>query len=80
VSSYFLFLRTNDVENRKPPRFRSGGIFDVDVDKYVLFTDFAPLFSLFGDDVTKQFLSTSIGRADDILLGIAPVGIPTIII
>jgi hypothetical protein len=44
-----------------------------------LFTDFAPLLSLFGDEITKQFLSTAMSWADDILLGIAPIGIMTTI-
>jgi hypothetical protein len=43
------------------------------------FSDFAPLLILFGDEFTKQFLATSIGWADDILLGIAPIGIITVI-
>jgi hypothetical protein len=45
-----------------------------------LFTDFAPLLQLFGDEVTKQFLSTSMGLGDDILLSIAPIGIITIVV
>lgn len=45
-----------------------------------LFTDFAPLLSLFGDEITKQFLSTSMGWEDAILLGIAPIGIMTAIV
>jgi hypothetical protein len=44
------------------------------------FSDFAPLLTLFGDEFTKQFLATSMGWADDILLGIAPIGIITVII
>jgi hypothetical protein len=44
------------------------------------FTDFAPLLTLFGDEITKQFLSTSVGWADNILLGTAPIGIMTAII
>jgi hypothetical protein len=42
---------------------------------YGLFTDFSPLLTLFGDEVTKQFLGTSMGLGDDILLGVAPIGI-----
>jgi hypothetical protein len=45
-----------------------------------LFTDLAPLLALFGDEITKQFLSTSMGWADDILLGIAPIGIITAVV
>ncbi|PMD64276.1 uncharacterized protein K444DRAFT_714174 [Hyaloscypha bicolor E] len=45
-----------------------------------LFTDIAPLLVLFGDETTKQFLSTSMGWADNMLLAICPIGIMTIII
>ena len=44
------------------------------------FTDFAPLLTLFGDEVTKQFLATSMGIADSILLGVAPIGLMTVIV
>jgi hypothetical protein len=44
------------------------------------FSDFAPLLTLFGDEVTKQFLATSMGMADNVLLSIAPLGIMTIIV
>lgn len=44
------------------------------------FSDFAPLLTLFGDEVTKQFLALSMGMADNILLGIAPIGVITIIV
>ena len=44
------------------------------------FFDLAPLLTLFGDVITKQFLSTSTGMADTILLGIAPIGIMTVIV
>jgi len=45
-----------------------------------VFSDFAPLLTLFGDEITKQFLSTSTEWADNILLGTAPIGIMTVII
>ena len=45
-----------------------------------LFTDLAPLLALFGEQMTKQFLSMSLGWADNLLLGMAPVGILTIVI
>ncbi|KAF8860615.1 hypothetical protein BDZ45DRAFT_588219, partial [Acephala macrosclerotiorum] len=32
------------------------------------------------EEITKQFLSTSVGWADNIILGIAPIGIMTVII
>lgn len=45
-----------------------------------LFSDLAPLLTLFGEQVTKQFLSMSMGWADDILLAMGPLGIITVII
>jgi len=45
-----------------------------------LFTDLAPLVALFGQDVSKQFLSQSIDWWDDILFAMAPVGILTIVL
>lgn len=44
------------------------------------FTNFAPLLTLFGDEVTKQFLATSMGLPDAVVLGIAPIGIMTVIV
>lgn len=35
-------------------------------------TDLAPLITLFGEQVTKQFLSESIGILDNIIFGLAP--------
>lgn len=45
-----------------------------------LFTDLAPLLTLFGEQVTKQFLSMSMGWADNILLGVGPLGIITVVV
>ncbi|KAL2672870.1 hypothetical protein Neosp_013586 [[Neocosmospora] mangrovei] len=45
-----------------------------------LFTDLAPLLTLFGEQVTKQFLSMSMGTEDDVLLAMGPLGIITIIV
>ena len=45
-----------------------------------LFSDLAPLLTLFGEQVTKQFLSMSMGWADNILLAMGPLGILTIIV
>lgn len=45
-----------------------------------LFSDLAPLLTLFGEQVTKQFLSLSMGWADDILLAMGPLGIMTVIV
>lgn len=44
------------------------------------FADFSALLTLFGDETTKQFLATSISGLDTVLLGIAPLGIMTIIV
>ncbi|KAK4443355.1 hypothetical protein QBC34DRAFT_362061 [Podospora aff. communis PSN243] len=45
-----------------------------------LFSDLAPLLTLFGEQVTKQFLSMSMGWADNVLLGMGPLGVITIIV
>ena len=39
-----------------------------------------PLLTLFGEQITKQFLSTSLGWADGILLAMGPIGIMTVIV
>ncbi|KAG9498558.1 hypothetical protein J7337_009366 [Fusarium musae] len=45
-----------------------------------LFSDLAPLLTLFGEQVTKQFLSMSMGWADNILLAMGPLGVITIVV
>ena len=45
-----------------------------------LFSDLAPLLTLFGEQVTKQFLSMSLGWEDNVLLAMGPLGILTIIV
>jgi len=45
-----------------------------------LFSDLAPLLTLFGEQVTKQFLSMSMGWEDNVLLAMGPLGILTIIV
>ncbi|KAJ4329032.1 hypothetical protein N0V84_000382 [Fusarium piperis] len=45
-----------------------------------LFSDLAPLLTLFGEQVTKQFLSMSMGWADNVLLAMGPLGIITTIV
>ncbi|KLU85217.1 hypothetical protein MAPG_04247 [Magnaporthiopsis poae ATCC 64411] len=45
-----------------------------------LFSDLAPLLALFGERVTMQFMSQSMGWADNIILAMAPLGIITAII
>ncbi|KAL4876250.1 hypothetical protein BJY04DRAFT_223187 [Aspergillus karnatakaensis] len=58
----------------------SGNEFDGPDFSNNLFTDLAPLLTLFGEQVTKQFLSQAMGYGDDILLAMAPLGIITCII
>ncbi|CAJ0547459.1 Ff.00g042130.m01.CDS01 [Fusarium sp. VM40] len=45
-----------------------------------LFSDLAPLLALFGERVTMQFMSQSMGWADNIILAMAPFGIITAIV
>ena len=45
-----------------------------------LFSDLAPLLALFGEQVTKQFLSMSFGWVDNIMLAMGPLGIITIVV
>ncbi|KAM0420369.1 hypothetical protein ACHAPT_011788 [Fusarium lateritium] len=45
-----------------------------------LFSDLAPLLALFGERVTMQFMSHSMGWADNIIIAMAPLGIITIIV
>jgi ankyrin repeat protein len=42
-----------------------------------LFTDLGPLIALFGEQVSKQFLSQSLGLAGSVLFAMAPLGIIT---
>ncbi|KAF1958101.1 hypothetical protein CC80DRAFT_383924, partial [Byssothecium circinans] len=43
-------------------------------------SDIAPLITLFGEQVTKQFLSESTGFLDNIIFGMAPLGILTAVV
>lgn len=45
-----------------------------------LFSDLAPLLTLFGEQVTKQFLSMSMGWEDNVLLAMGPLGILTVVV
>jgi hypothetical protein len=45
-----------------------------------LFSDLAPLLTLFGEQVTKQFPSMSMGWADNLLLAMGPLGVMTIVV
>jgi hypothetical protein len=43
-------------------------------------TDLAPLITLFGEQVTKQFLSESVGLLDNIIFGLGPLGVLTAVV
>jgi hypothetical protein len=43
-------------------------------------SDLAPLLALFGDQATKQFLSLSMGWADNVMVTMGPLGILTIVV
>ncbi|EEP77677.1 conserved hypothetical protein [Uncinocarpus reesii 1704] len=45
-----------------------------------LFSDLAPILTLFGEHVAKQFMAGSLGWADNILFAMAPLGIITAIV
>lgn len=45
-----------------------------------LATDLAPLITLFGDQVTKQYLSESVGFLDTLIFALAPLGIITAVV
>ncbi|KHO01297.1 ankyrin 2,3/unc44 [Metarhizium album ARSEF 1941] len=45
-----------------------------------LFSDLGPVLALFGEKVTMQFMSEAMGRADSIILAMAPIGILTIVV
>ncbi|KAK0710555.1 hypothetical protein B0T21DRAFT_387446 [Apiosordaria backusii] len=58
----------------------AGGDFDGNDFASNLFSDLAPLLALFGEQVTKQFLSMSLGWPDNVLLTMGPLGILTIVV
>ncbi|KAF2792374.1 hypothetical protein K505DRAFT_218499, partial [Melanomma pulvis-pyrius CBS 109.77] len=45
-----------------------------------LLSDLAPLLTLFGEQVTKKFLSLSMGWVDNILVAVGPLGIMTTVV
>src|ERR1700744_2910959 len=45
-----------------------------------LFSDLGPVLALFGEQVTIQFMSQSMGWADSIIFAMAPLGIITAIV
>ncbi|KAF4465565.1 ankyrin repeat [Fusarium albosuccineum] len=62
-----------------PPNPDSNG-FRGDEFSNNLFSDLAPLLTLFGEQITKQFLTMSMGWADSLLLAMGPLGIITTIV
>lgn len=57
-----------------------GAAADVDDFSNNLASDLGPLLSLFGDSMTKQFLSESITFLDYIIFAVAPIGILTAVV
>lgn len=57
-----------------------SGEFEGDEFSNNLFSDLAPLLTLFGEQVTKQFLSLSMGWADNVLLAMGTLGIITTVV
>lgn len=45
-----------------------------------LLADLAPLLELFGQDISTQFLSQSLGWEDDIMFAMAPLGLITVVV
>ncbi|KAF2014123.1 hypothetical protein BU24DRAFT_423167 [Aaosphaeria arxii CBS 175.79] len=72
-------MSTTSVANATNP-LPTGRAFGGDEFSNNLFSDLAPLLTLFGEQVTKQFLSMSMGWADDVLLAMGPLGIMTVIV
>jgi hypothetical protein len=68
----FSFLATNTT-------FRRSNFAGQDFSNNLL-SDLAPLLTLFGDQVTKQFLSMSTGWADNVLIAFGPLGIMTVVV
>ncbi|ERF70464.1 hypothetical protein EPUS_04742 [Endocarpon pusillum Z07020] len=53
---------------------------DADYFSNNLFSDLAPILALFGEQVAKQFMSQSMGWADNVVFAMAPLGIITAIV
>ncbi len=74
ISVYYLLGRFTQI------MASAAGLFDRDAFLNNLLSDLAPLLTLFGEQVTRQFLSSSLGWADHILLATSPLGIITIVV
>lgn len=60
------------------PLVQAGGISE-ELSNNII-ADLAPFIALFGEQVTKQFMSESMGVADNIIFAVAPLGIITAIV
>lgn len=67
-------LQNGAVSGGRRRRVRGGRV------RNNIFSDLTPLLTLFGEKVTKQFLSMSMGWADNVLLAMGPLGILTIVV
>jgi len=56
---------------------QTNGTFQTDDFSNNLFTDLVPLLALFGEEVSKQFMSQAMGWLDDIIFAMCPLGIVT---
>ena len=56
---------------------QSNSTFQSDDFSNNLFTDLVPLLALFGEEVSKQFMSQAMGWLDDIIFAMCPLGIIT---
>lgn len=84
-SPYLQVLPHISSNNMAPTSTTTAGApssteFDGDDFSNNLFSDLAPLLTLFGEQVTKQFLSMSLGWADHVLLAMGPLGIITVVV
>lgn len=62
------------IEPSPPAELDVGGLWSNSV------SDFGPLLALFGEQVARQFLSESMGWADNVIFAMAPLGIITAIV
>lgn len=79
-TTFFISSTLSDPVFSMPPAEPSGRDFPGDEFANNLFSDLAPLLTLFGEKVTKQFLSMSMGWADNVLLATGPLGILTVVV
>jgi len=63
-----------------PANSTDPGAFTGDNFSNNLFTDLAPLLTLFGETATKQYLSIAMGWEDCVLLAIGPIGLLTMVV